>query len=109
MVKFLLKWLGLTALLMALVFVPAGRVDAPPAWALLGVYSAFLLAFGIVFSGQDPGLVKERSKPGPGVRKATPSMPRRYATGCCRAFGDQGSVIRMPQSPVTSLSAGKTG
>jgi len=66
--KFLWKWLGLTALLIALVFVPAGRVDAPMAWISLGVYSAFLLAFGIVFSGQDPGLVKERSKPGPGVK-----------------------------------------
>ena len=50
--KFLWKWLGLTALLMALVFVPAGRVDAPMVWVSLGVYSVFLLAFGIVFSGE---------------------------------------------------------
>jgi protein-S-isoprenylcysteine O-methyltransferase Ste14 len=66
--RFVVQWLGLIVLLAALVFVPAGRVDAPMAWVLLGVYGAFLLAFGIIFSGQDPGLVKERSKPGPGVK-----------------------------------------
>jgi len=66
--RFLIQWLSLTVLLAALVFVPAGRVDAPMAWVSLGVYAAFLLAFGIVFSRQDPGLVKERSKPGLGVK-----------------------------------------
>lgn len=68
LLSWLLKWLGLTALLVALVFVPAGRLDVPMAWALLGTYSAFLLAFGLVYRQQDPGLLEERSKPGPGVR-----------------------------------------
>jgi protein-S-isoprenylcysteine O-methyltransferase Ste14 len=66
--RYLVRWLGLTVLLVALVFVPAGRVDAPMAWTLLGAYSLFLLAFGLVFTGQDPGMVQERSKPGPGVK-----------------------------------------
>ena len=33
---FFWKWLVLAALLVALVFGPAGRVDAPLAWVLLG-------------------------------------------------------------------------
>jgi protein-S-isoprenylcysteine O-methyltransferase Ste14 len=65
---YLARWLGLTVLLLVLYFLPAGRLDLPMSWVLLGSFSAFLLAFGLVYSQSDPGMLQERSKPGPGVK-----------------------------------------
>ncbi len=63
-----LKSLALVVLLGALYFVPAWRVDLPVAWVLFATYGAFLLAFAIVNRQRDPGLLEERSRPGPGVK-----------------------------------------
>ncbi len=66
--NYLLRWLGLTAVLLALYFVPAGRLDLPLSWVLLGSYSAYLLAFGLVYRQRDPAMLEERRKPGPGAK-----------------------------------------
>jgi protein-S-isoprenylcysteine O-methyltransferase Ste14 len=62
------RWLALSVLLLALYFVPAGRLDLPLSWVVLGSYSAFLLAFGLVYRQRDPSMLAERSKPGPGAK-----------------------------------------
>jgi protein-S-isoprenylcysteine O-methyltransferase Ste14 len=54
---------GLLVLEAALLFVPAGRLDWPMAWALLGAY-AIVAATG--FAALDPELIAERAKPTPG-------------------------------------------
>lgn len=66
--SYLARWLGLSLLLGGLYFVPAGRLDLPMSWVLLGSYSAFLLAFGLVYRQRDPGMLAERSRPGPGTK-----------------------------------------
>jgi cytosine/uracil/thiamine/allantoin permease len=68
LVPWLLRWLGLVAMLLASYLGPAWRVDVPAAWALFGIYAVFPLAFGLAFRGRDPDMLQERSKPGRGVR-----------------------------------------
>jgi protein-S-isoprenylcysteine O-methyltransferase Ste14 len=74
----LLRVVGLIALLAALYFVPAWRVDMPVAWALFGAYGVFLLAFLLIFKQRDPGMLEERSRPGPGVKSWDQAWIRVY-------------------------------
>lgn len=63
MLDLLLKSALLVALLAASLFLPAGTVAWPMAWALLAVYSAFVvLALGMV----DRQLLEERARPSAG-------------------------------------------
>ena len=41
----------------------------PMVWAYLGAYSGLLLAFALITSKRDPGLLEERRRAGPGVKK----------------------------------------
>ena len=49
----------------ACLFVPAGRLDWPNAWAFLLVMVSFSVVSLLVL---DPGLLEERASPGPGVK-----------------------------------------
>ena len=51
------------AFLGACLFVAVGRWDLPLLWAYLGVWAAAILAGSFLI---DPGLVRERIRPGPG-------------------------------------------
>jgi protein-S-isoprenylcysteine O-methyltransferase Ste14 len=53
------------ALVGAIIFAAAGRFDLPGVWAILGVLLVFCLAMAVV---ADPGMVRERARPGPGNR-----------------------------------------
>jgi len=59
----------MTLLFAVVLFGPAGRLDLPMVWAFLGVYSAYLLAFGLIMSKRDPALLQERRRAGPGTKK----------------------------------------
>ena len=60
-----LRVLVMEAILAAVLFASAGRIDLPWFWAVLGLHTALLLA-GI--SLMDPELRRERLRPGPGGR-----------------------------------------
>jgi protein-S-isoprenylcysteine O-methyltransferase Ste14 len=53
------------ALLGAIVFTSAGRWDLPMVWAVLGVLAVFSV---LMAATTDPGMMRERVKPGPGNR-----------------------------------------
>jgi protein-S-isoprenylcysteine O-methyltransferase Ste14 len=61
-----------TALVGALLFGTAGRWDLPMFWAYLAVLCAVSVAGGIL---TDPGLVKERARPGPGGKFYATDLP----------------------------------
>ncbi len=61
----ILNWLGGTVLVAAVLFVAAGRVDLPGIWVYVTITS--LQSLVAVFF-VDPGLLKERMRPGPGSR-----------------------------------------
>src|SRR5262245_13159399 len=61
--KITLRVLLAFALLLATFFGLAGRLDLPYVWACLGLYA---VAIPLVALNIDPGLLKERMRPGPG-------------------------------------------
>ena len=67
--KIVLKWGITVALFAGVLFGSAGRLDLPMVWAYLGAYSGLLLAFALIMSKRDPGLLEERRRAGPGVKK----------------------------------------
>ena len=58
--------LVVVALLAAVLFVAAGRLDWPMAWAALGVLAAIFVV-GVLLA--DPSLIAERSELRPGIRR----------------------------------------
>jgi protein-S-isoprenylcysteine O-methyltransferase Ste14 len=68
-----LVWMALIGLIL---FGCAGRWDVPAFWAYLGVFVAFTGVWVIMqFMGRiDPGLVKERLRPGPGAQGFTTGL-----------------------------------
>ena len=60
-----LTGLAFPAVVGAIVFVSAGRWDLPFVWAIMAVVAALYLALAAF---ADPGLVRERVRPGPGNR-----------------------------------------
>jgi protein-S-isoprenylcysteine O-methyltransferase Ste14 len=59
----LLRWFSSTAVLTAALFGLAGRWDLPLFWAYVALGSGSMLAGSLVI---DPGLLRERRRPGPG-------------------------------------------
>jgi protein-S-isoprenylcysteine O-methyltransferase Ste14 len=57
--------LMMPALVGAIVFTSAGRWDLPMVWAVLGVLAVFSV---MMAASSDPGMLRERVKPGPGNR-----------------------------------------
>jgi protein-S-isoprenylcysteine O-methyltransferase Ste14 len=64
-VKMALLSLLMPALVAGIVFGAAGRFDLPGVWAVLGVLAVFCL---VTAATADPGLIRERVKPGAGNR-----------------------------------------
>ena len=64
MIRAILGTLALFIFLGGCVFGAAGQLSWPMAWAVLGVFSAFVAA---TFVFVDPELIRERAAPGPGV------------------------------------------
>ena len=56
------QMIGVVILLAALLFVPAGRLDWPQAWAFVIVFGLFLLIYAIWGAFRDPEQVQERSQ-----------------------------------------------
>ena len=56
------------ALMGALVFTAAGRVDLPSIWAYLVLVMALGVALILILARRSPGLIEERMRPGPGER-----------------------------------------
>jgi protein-S-isoprenylcysteine O-methyltransferase Ste14 len=48
-----------------IIFLAAGRVDLPMVWGVLGIVTVFA---ALMLARMDPGLVRERLRPGPGNR-----------------------------------------
>jgi protein-S-isoprenylcysteine O-methyltransferase Ste14 len=69
LLRIILKWGITVALFAGVLFGSAGRLDLPMVWAYLCAFSAFLLAFAVVMSRKDPGLLKERRRAGAGAKK----------------------------------------
>lgn len=57
------------AVLDALLFIPAGRLDWGGAWVLSILYAAFLFVFVIWTTLNDPGLMQERSRQAENVKR----------------------------------------
>ncbi len=69
----LLRWIVVSLLFVAVLFGLAGRWDLPMLWA----YAAIFLALGLAGTlTTDPGLMRERWRPGPGGvdRKTTAAL-----------------------------------
>ena len=58
------RLLLLILVLAALLFIPAGRLDWPEAWAFILGYSVFLAAYSLWVRRYDPEQLKERSRTG---------------------------------------------
>ncbi|HEV2106380.1 MAG TPA: isoprenylcysteine carboxylmethyltransferase family protein [Candidatus Eisenbacteria bacterium] len=56
------------ALMGALVFTAAGRLDLPAIWAYLVLVMALGVALILILARRSPGLIEERMRPGPGER-----------------------------------------
>jgi len=63
-----LRILVAIAILAAVLFLSAGRLDWPAAWAFLIAYFAYLFAFGVWGTRKDPALMRERSRVGANVK-----------------------------------------
>jgi protein-S-isoprenylcysteine O-methyltransferase Ste14 len=57
--------LAMPAVIAAIIFVSAGRWDLPFVWAILGILAVFAV---LMAASADPGMIRERLKPGPGNR-----------------------------------------
>jgi protein-S-isoprenylcysteine O-methyltransferase Ste14 len=68
-VRALLHPVVLLPLLGALLFIPAGGIDWPMGWAVLGVYLTGLCLFNLLVILYDPGLAQERVNPPAGAKK----------------------------------------
>jgi protein-S-isoprenylcysteine O-methyltransferase Ste14 len=53
------------AVIAAIIFISAGRSDLPHVWAVLGILAVFS---ALMAASADPGMIRERLKPGPGNR-----------------------------------------
>jgi protein-S-isoprenylcysteine O-methyltransferase Ste14 len=60
--------LSITAVLIGLLFIPAGRLDWIEAWVLIASYGIFLLLYGVWGFMRDPAQIEERRKPGANVK-----------------------------------------
>ncbi len=67
-------------ILVALLFVPAGRWDWRQAWALVLSCGAFLLSFALWGLYRDPSLLTERSRVAPNVKSWDKAILTGYAT-----------------------------
>ncbi len=61
--RILIQVLFATAVLVALLFLPAGRWDWPEAWAFVACQGAFLLSYAFYVRRKSPGLLEERRRP----------------------------------------------
>jgi len=61
--RWLIRLLAMEACLAAILFGSAGRLDLPWFWALIAVHAT---AVGVTLGSIDPGLARERFRPGPG-------------------------------------------
>lgn len=59
---FLLRLVAAMVMLGALLFIPAGTLKWPMAWALIGVHLAYLFALMLILLRVNPGLLEERSR-----------------------------------------------
>ena len=76
-------------------FASAGRWDLPVVWALLGVLAVFSMSMA---ASADPGMVRERVKPGPGNRDRLTRPDRRR--DAVRALDSRGIGCRsVPVEP----------
>jgi protein-S-isoprenylcysteine O-methyltransferase Ste14 len=58
----------LIAALALLLFLPAGRLDWPEAWAFIVLFGVTLAFYGMRAYRQDPGQLRERGRAGPNVK-----------------------------------------
>ena len=85
------------ALMVAIFFLPAGRLDWYPAWALIAVYLAFLGVYGVWVLRRDPGQLAERRRPGANVKKWDRALMRAY------------TVLLVAMLVLAGLDAGRFG
>ena len=67
--SYVIRFVALLIVLVVLLFLPAGRLDWWDAWVFIGLYSLFILAYGLWSSGNDPAQLAERSHTAANVKK----------------------------------------
>jgi protein-S-isoprenylcysteine O-methyltransferase Ste14 len=65
---FLIRFVGLFIILIALLFIPAGRLDWWEAWLFVLVYAIFIVVYLLRGLRKDPGQINERSQTGKNVK-----------------------------------------
>lgn len=68
MASLLFRFAAAMAILIGLLFIPAGRLDWWQGWLFVFGYAAFVLVYAVWFMRRDPSLIRERSKTGPNVK-----------------------------------------
>lgn len=86
----LLAWAITCVMVLGLLFVPAGRLDLPMFWAFAGALSVLALIHTLTV---DPGLARERMRPGPG--------------GTDRAFPRLASILFLAELLIAGLDVGR--
>lgn len=86
----LLAWAITCVVVLGLLFVPAGRLDLPMFWAFAGALAALSLVHTLTV---DPGLARERMRPGPG--------------GTDRSFPRLASILFIAELLIAGLDAGR--
>ena len=62
------QWIVVTAMLAAMLFASAGRVDVPMFWVYLAVHSGAQLAMALLVFRRNRDLLEERQRPGQGAK-----------------------------------------
>jgi protein-S-isoprenylcysteine O-methyltransferase Ste14 len=86
----LLAWAITCIVMLGLLFVPAGRLDLPMFWAFAGALAVLSLIHTLTV---DPGLARERMRPGPG--------------GTDRSFPRLASILFITELLIAGLDAGR--
>jgi protein-S-isoprenylcysteine O-methyltransferase Ste14 len=105
--------LGFDAGCGALVFALAGTIYLPWFWAALGLFAALHVASAAVVLRQDPSLVAERLRPGPGVplwdRLIVAALAALFAASLATAALDAGRLHVANTIPVVLRVVGLAG
>ncbi len=108
----LVRLLVLIALIGAFLFVPAGRLDWPQAWAFLAAFFFFLLAYGLWARQNDPGQLRERGKVAENVKPWDKAIMGAYTVLLFSLFvvsGLDAGRFRWAPAPAVAQIAGWVG
>lgn len=112
MASLLIRFAVVTAILIGLLFIPAGRLDWWQGWLFVFGYTAFVLVYGLWVMRHDPALIRERSRTGPNVKswdKVLMAVYTVFLAGLLVVAGLDAGRFRWAPAPPLLQAAGWLG